>query len=389
LNLSVGERMFEGMEWERTSNDQIDEAFDHFSGLSSAALARVCELISIVDRRQSWMADGARSLTDWVAARLRIRHGSAAQLVGVARRLVDLPKLAGRFSTGELTLDQVDAISRIATSENEEALIDKFAGLTNPALDRLIRRRRGISADAAQDVWQRRKLIRQWNLDESELKFHGRLPGDQGRIFDEAIDSRVDEMAPNPESGVFDPLETRSADALTELAATGGGSQGTPPHVTVFTDTDALTTDDGGHAELDNTAPISNNTAQRLACDAVIEPVLRSSGEVIGVGRRSRKVPGWLRRLVHQRDGGQCRYPGCRNARWLQVHHIMAWALGGPTNLDNLIPLCGFHHRWVHEQGWHITGPAGEPVFRRPDWTPHPNPRRPLDQRLCELVRST
>jgi hypothetical protein len=173
------------------------------------------------------------------------------------------------------------------------------------------------------------------------------------------------------------------------MAAIGGGSQGTPSQVTVFTDLEALTTDDAGHAELDNTAPITNKTAQRLACDAVIEPVLRTGGEVVGVGRRSRNISGWLRRLVHQRDGGQCQHPGCRNTRWLQVHHSVAWAQGGPTDLDNLILLCGFHHRWVHQQGWHITGPPGQPVFRRPNWTPYPHPRRPLDQSLRELVRST
>ncbi|MFP3882069.1 MAG: DUF222 domain-containing protein [Actinomycetota bacterium] len=105
------------MEWERATNDQIDEAFDHFSGLSSAALARVCELISVVDLRQSWMDDGARNLTDWVATRLRVRHGTAAQLVAISRRLRDLPRLTKAFASGALTIDQVDAVSRIATTE--------------------------------------------------------------------------------------------------------------------------------------------------------------------------------------------------------------------------------------------------------------------------------
>jgi hypothetical protein len=53
------------MDWQRATADQIDEAFDHFSGLAGAALARVCDLIAEVDRRQAWMADGAANLTDW------------------------------------------------------------------------------------------------------------------------------------------------------------------------------------------------------------------------------------------------------------------------------------------------------------------------------------
>jgi hypothetical protein len=376
------------MEWQTASNDQIDEAFDHFSGLSSAALAKVCDLIAVVDMRQSWMDDGSRNLTDWVSARIRIRHSTAARLVRVSRRLADLPVLAQAFAGGELSFDQVDAISTIATAETEEMLIGQAEGMTSAALDRLVRRERGLTREEARSVWERRKLVRQWNLDQSELKFRGRLPGDAGRAFDEAIDNRVDGLGPNPATGIFEPLETRSADALTELAATDGGGDGTPPQMTVFADFDTLTTNEEGFAFLDNTAPLPNETAQRLSCDATIETIVRDGERIIGIGRRSRKIPGWLRRLVYERDDSHCQHPGCRNTRWLQVHHIVPWARGGATDLDNLIVLCGIHHRLVHEDGWHITGPPGARVFRRPDWTPYPRPKRQLDPRLRELVRS-
>ncbi|HSM44474.1 MAG TPA: DUF222 domain-containing protein [Acidimicrobiia bacterium] len=373
------------MEWKEASNDQIDHGLDHFAGLSAAGLARVCDLIAEVDSRQSWMADGARNLTDWVAARLRLRHSSAAQLVGVSRRLADLPLLRERFAAGDLSLDQVDAISRMATPETEAEVIGAALSLSTAALDRAARRHRGISETEARSVWERRRLIRQWNLDESELRFRGRLPGAEGRIFDQAIASRVDEMGPNPESGLFDSLETRSADALIDMAATTGGIAA-PTQVGIFADLEALTTDDRGTAYLDNTAPIPNSTAQRLACDATIETIIKDGNQVIGIGRRSRKIPGWLRRLVHERDGGVCQHPGCRNTRWLQVHHIIAWAHGGSTDLDNLILLCGAHHRFVHEHGWRITGPPDNRVVRRPDWTPYPHRRRPLEPRLAQLV---
>jgi len=195
------------MDWERVSNDEIDVAVDQISGLVSAGWARVCELIREVDVRQSWMADGSRTLTDWVAARLRIRHENAVQLVGVARRLADLPILASKFEWGVLSLDQVDAISRIATPDTVETVISQKAGLSNAALDRRARRHRGVSIADEGSVWERRRLVRQWNLDESELRFRGRLPAAEGRIFDEAIDTRVDGMGPNPETGMFHPLE--------------------------------------------------------------------------------------------------------------------------------------------------------------------------------------
>ena len=381
--------MFDDMEWERVSNDQIDEALDHFGGLASASLARVCELIREVDCRQSWIADGARTLVDWVAARLRVRHASAARLVGVARRLAELPVLSARFASGEVSLDQVDALSRMATPETEAGLIEEATGLTNTALDRAARRHHGISEDDARTTWERRRLVRQWNLDESELRFHGNLPGDAGRIFDEAIDIRIEDLPPNPETGAFDPHQIRAADALTELAATAGGAETGPNQLTVFADLESLTTKGEGGAELDNGAVIPNETARRLGCDAVVRTVIRNGKQVIGIGRAGRKIPGWLRDLVYQRDGYLCQHPGCGNTRWLQIHHIVPWALGGPTDLENLILLCGYHHRFHHEQGWRITGSPDCRVFRRPDWTPYPGTRHQLHPRLLALVRST
>jgi hypothetical protein len=51
--------------------------------------------------------------------------------------------------------------------------------------------------------------------------------------------------------------------------------------------------------------------------------------------------------------------------------------------------LCGFHHRFLHEHGWHITGDPNQQVtFRRPDWSPFPGPREKLDPRLQQLLRS-
>ena len=124
------------MDWGDSSNDRVDEALAHFHGLASAGLAHVCRLIVEVDARQSWMSDGARSLVDWVAVRLRLRPATAGQLVAVARRLQDLPALSARFAAGDLSLDQVDAISRMATADTEPGLIEEALGLSNTSKPR-------------------------------------------------------------------------------------------------------------------------------------------------------------------------------------------------------------------------------------------------------------
>ncbi len=362
------------MEWERASTDEIDQLIDQFASLSAAAVARLCSLIAEVDRRQSWMKDGARTLTDWVSARLRLRHSEARRITTLALRLADLPELGTRFSDGDLSLDQVEAIARMATQETESDLIEEALGLTNAALDLKARRTRPHSEVSPSDEIGR--LYRQWNLDSSEMKFNGMMRGEAGRVLDSAIDEIVDQHPPNPETGMFDPYPVRAAEALLMLA--GGGQ--VEAQITVFVSED-------GVAELDNTAPISSAVLKRLACDATARPV--STTGHVGIGRRSRQIPGWLRELLDYRDGRSCQFPGCHLTRWLQAHHIQHWVDGGPTDLDNLILLCSYHHRFLHTNGWHITrGRDGAFQFRRTDWTVFPQPRQELAPRLRHLVRS-
>ena len=42
-----------------------------------------------------------------------------------------------------------------------------------------------------------------------------------------------------------------------------------------------------------------------------------------------------------------------------QIHHIEYWESGGPTDLDNMVPLCSRHHHAAHEGGWTLTLKTG------------------------------
>jgi hypothetical protein len=88
---------------------------------------------------------------------------------------------------------------------------------------------------------------------------------------------------------------------------------------------------------------------------------------VIDVGRATRVVSAPTRRALRARDQG-CRFPGCdRNVDWSHPHHIIAWAKHGLTKLSNLVLLCYFHHRLVHEGGWQVLKVGPEFRFVPPD----------------------
>jgi hypothetical protein len=122
---------------------------------------------------------------------------------------------------------------------------------------------------------------------------------------------------------------------------------------------------EGGVIAIDGGPPLGVEALWRQLCDARVELVGPD-----GVGRAQRTPPAWLCRKVRRRDGG-CRFPSCERRRWGHVHHLVHWIRGGHTDMDNLVWLCPFHHRLVHEGRWSIKGdPNEELIFIRPDGRP-------------------
>lgn len=134
----------------------------------------------------------------------------------------------------------------------------------------------------------------------------------------------------------------------------------------------AGTSDPTCHVE--GVGPVEPGTAQRLACDAdLLGAVVDAHGDVLALGRTRRLVSRAQRRALMIRDG-MCQFPGCHQTRHLDAHHRVPWSEGGPTDLDNLVLLCQFHHTAVHEGRMSIRRTTGDRLawrFVMPDGTPH------------------
>ena len=372
------------MEWERVSKspagDRLAVRFARLSG----ELAAICDLIVKADVGQEFLADGSPTMTQWLSARFGIDPSFGRRLVKVAHRLQDLPVLKARFASGALSFHAVELLSEMATPETEDDLIETAGDLDLADLERMLRCADPPSSEDAVDSHQNRWLSTQWDLHRAEMDIAGRLAGAEAQLVEDRLHAAAEQTPVNPETGSFDSWDARMADGLVEACATSGDETTPPPQLTVHADLEALLESAStGVAELGTGPVMANETARRLACDAVVEVAVHNQDNiVVGIGRNSRIIPGWLRRLVEHRDH-HCRFPGCDRTKWLQVHHQQHWADGGPTDLDNLILLCWFHHRVFHEHRWHITGnPNHRIVFRKPDWTPYP----PAPSRDHELV---
>ena len=169
-------------------------------------------------------------------------------------------------------------------------------------------------------------------------------------------------QAENQQSNAF---FARQADALVAVArgylsGTGGEKQAKSDNYQVVVHVDAAALQDkGGKSDL----PVES--VRRIACDADLVAVTRDAkGNLLNLGRKHRVVSPQLKRALLARDKC-CTYPSCSHEQFLEAHHVMHWADGGETSLDNAMLICNRHHRLLHEGGFTIhKNFAGEWYFR-------------------------
>ena len=385
-----------GSDAETAPTAWIEREIGELAAHIAAATCRWLELVAEFDRRGGHEAWGFHSCGAWIAWRCSIDPRSAREHVRVARSLGELPLVRERFSRGELSYSKVRAMTRIATPEIEAELVEMARFATAAQLDRIVRGyRRAVSLESAEAAHRDRFLACEWEEDGS-LRIRGRLSPEDGALFLRSIESARDAIRRREEAD--SPARVNDADALMEVAENalaGNGdvrSAGERHQVMVHADVGALA---GAGAQagcgIESGPPICAETARRLACDASLVPILHGPKGTLDVGRKTRAIPPAMRRALDVRDDGHCRFPGCENSRWVDAHHILHWARGGETKLDNLILLCGHHHRLMHEGGFGLTREAGgKLVFRRPDGRvipPVSHPARGSYAKLCARNR--
>ncbi len=139
---------------------------------------------------------------------------------------------------------------------------------------------------------------------------------------------------------------------------------------------------------LDDGPALADVEVDEARCGAAVRKVRTTGrGAVLKWGHKRRTPTASLVRAIFQRDRG-CAHPGCGRTRHLHVHHVRFWSQDGPTDPDNLIMLCGTHHRALHrgefgikalgKQRFSFHRPSGTLIQTAPpthapqDWTPDP-----------------
>jgi hypothetical protein len=127
-----------------------------------------------LDVAQVASADGARSLSEWVSARMDVSPETAKPLVQTMRRLAGRPHLDDQLAAGNVSFDRVEALSRIPEDVGLLEYTD-VAGVHREATKRV-----RISVESEFRSARDRFLVIQPNLDESWFKLWGGLDGYSG-----------------------------------------------------------------------------------------------------------------------------------------------------------------------------------------------------------------
>jgi hypothetical protein len=252
---------------------------------------------------------------------------AAAERLRVAEALDELPGLRDAFESGELAYSAVRELSRVVVPDTERAWLDAAGGRTVREIESMVvGRKKGDLPDTPVVPGAGRHVVR-FEVSGETLA----LLRDARIAIADATGEQLDHdalLATLCRSVLDDgegaePRRARNQIALTICEVCKRGWQ------------------DGGGTSIE----VGPTVIERARCDA--QHVGRVDAAV--PARATQDISPSVRRLVWRRDHGRCVVPGCRSARFLDVHHIEYRAEGGDHSPDNLCLLCFAHHQAEHD----------------------------------------
>ncbi|GAB3239342.1 HNH endonuclease signature motif containing protein [Mycolicibacterium hippocampi] len=337
------------------------------AGQRNAIDGRIVEIVAEIDRDELCGLTGARSVAGLVAWKLGTSPGNANTITTVAGRLEEFPRCTRGLREGRLSLDQVGVIAGRAAegSDAHYAQLAESATVTqlHTALKAAPRPKPDPKPKPEPDpVWER-SVIK--TGDDTHATYRIRLPHAEAAVVDAALASHLEALVADwkhhhdtgGRPGDQAPPLPSTVDAFMSVVEAGWDSEvARRPHgqrTTVIAHLDV----DQQVASLHLGPLLSDSERRLMLCDATCEVWFERHGRVIGAGRATRTVNRRLRRALEHRDRC-CVVPGCGATRGLHAHHLRHWEDGGPTELDNLVLVCPYHHRLHHLGGITLTGPA-------------------------------
>jgi len=359
---------------------------DRMTSIAAARELLDAEMLRVTgqwDAAGGWATDGYVSPRTWLTDNTPVNSPAASRQVRNARHVQQFDATAVALADGLSTTAKVEVLADVAKGReelyvrDEHVLLDVARRLNLRDLTTALRTWRHL-ADDELGTDDPGKAFERIGLHVSPTPLGSVLSGFLDPEGAAMLTNALDLLEPpDPTNGPDAPrsLAKRRGEGLVKLArffldarASGrdgagddpGALRAVPTVELVFTvdslrGIGALALDDH-RCDLGGFGSVPLDTIRRLACEARVGWVTvdRAGGSErvpFDVGRQRRNPSMAQRRAIVVRDR-HCRYPGCdAPARWCDVHHLVPWEAGGPTDLHNLVLLCRRHHVMVHEGG--------------------------------------
>lgn len=341
--------------------------------------------------------DGIQSTAHYLAWACAMNATVAREHVRVARALRTMPQTKELFRVGRLSYSKVREVTRLSGLVDESELCALALELTASQLARTVSAFRLASGSRIKALPERRYSSQPTG--DGMVRISVILPAEQAALVDAAIEAALragSERAPTELTMPDDPAPRQPPDrvqAFVDMAASyletlPGEPADDHTLVMVHVSAEALdvpagtrpqapddvpagTPIDAGSCHVEGHGPIEPATAERLICTARVQGILVArGGKVLNLGRAKRLATRAQRRALKVRDKCICQFPGCSMTTHLDAHHVVPWSHGGPTDLDNLILLCGRHHTLVHEGGLRIAPAPAQHARHWEFWMP-------------------
>ena len=305
---------------------------------------------------------------------LRSRRRARSE-VETAMELEGLPETSKGLRDGEIPYDNARILAKASQrGEIDEKQLgdaarsqspDKFAGTV-----RRHEQQRSEDDGMGRLEHQRSRRFVKIKTDPTDgmTVLFGRFDPITGALIESALSQKMDELWREEDPRHRATAGQRMADALSQLVTeetkdTEGRSRGA--RLLLIADYDVITRQLQNGRLADGT-PIPVKKARDLACRAEILPaIFRGVSQPLDLGR-SRRIASPAQPIALVARDRAC--VGCgASASWCQAHHVIPWAVGGKTDLDDMCLLCSRCHHKVHDDGWQVhRTPTGKHSLKPP-----------------------
>ncbi len=282
----------------------------------------------------------------------------ASERLRVAEALAQLPAMTTALAEGELCWSAVRELTRVAVPATEAEWIAAARGKSMREVEDMVSgRKSGDRPGDPADPAMKREVLRLEVTGDGLAAFREarrRIELDVGHSLDD--DAFVRMLAHHALGGPTDPGRAAYQVAMTVCPQCRRGTR------------------DGAGREL----AVEPHVVEAALCDAQHIGDTHVDGVPV---KASQTIPPRIRRLVVRRAHGRCEVPGCRAAKYLEIHHLIHRAHGGTHDPSLLILVCSAHHALIHRGALHVSGTAPDRLeFRRRGATwPVPSVRAPSD----------